>query len=496
MSKHHRLQSYIMQRFEISFDDISSRGWGRGSFLDEKGKLIEVEARGTLPGDTAIVEGRKIEDSRLQCVLIEMKSQTWPRIPIDCPHACVRCNKDTGCGGCTLRECAYETQCQIKQGILERILKRNGIEKEVEPILPCLSQKYYRNKMELTFGPDGANELGVGLHPSGFKHEVISMKWCDMISPVMPELAQKATQWAQELGVSYFVFRENSGFLRLLTLREGKRTGNMMIILTTSGEEIIPVKSGTMTAREVVDDFACNVIKKLSRNIDTFYWTAITTQKGHQTIQVDTLIFGPAVLREKMLMPDEDHLLNYEILPRAFFQPNTIQAERLYQVVLDFARPYMTPDMSMLDLYCGTGTIALSFARYGHHAIAIDIEKQAIENARENARMNGLESMIEFHAGDTAEILKELLDAHANFSDYLLVVDPPRRGLLPTAYKQIMRIMLKTIIYVSCNPESLAEDLKKFEQDGYEIMKIQPVDMLPQTAHLETVAVLRRRASV
>lgn len=493
MSKRHRLQSYILQRFEISFDDICSRGWGRGRFYDEQGRVIEVEARGTIPGDTAIVEGRRIEDSRLQCVLVEMKSQTYPRIPLDCPHACVRCNKDTGCGGCTLRECSYETQLSIKQGILERLLRAQGVMTPVSPILPCLSQNYYRNKMELSFGPDGANELGVGLHPSGFKHEVISMQWCDMISPVLPELAQKTIAWAKELGVEYYVFHTNSGFLRLLTLREGKRTGASMVILTTSGAEDVAVKTGSMKAKDVIADFAANVLGALSRPVDTFYWTAVTTEKGHQTRMDDHLVFGPAVLKEKMLMPDEEHALSYDVLPRAFFQPNTIQAERLYQVVLNAAAPYMTPDMSMLDLYCGTGTIALSFARYGHKAIAIDIEKQAIENARENAKVNGLEGQVEFYAGDTADILKELLDNHANFTDYLLVVDPPRRGLLPTAYRQIMRIQLKTIIYVSCNPESLAADLKKFEEDGYEVISIQPVDMLPQTAHLETVATLRRK---
>lgn len=494
MSKRHRLQSYILQQFEIEFDDISSRGWGRGRFFDEKGREIEVETRGTLPGDRALVEGRRIEDSRLQCVLVEMRRQMFERKEIDCPHACVRCSKDTGCGGCTLREVSYETQCRIKQGILERLLTKEGVTTPVSPILPCLTQNYYRNKMELSFGPDGGDEPGIGLHPSGFKHEVIQMRTCDMISPIMPELAQKTRAWMTEKGVPYYVFHNNEGFLRLLTLREGKRTGATMVILTTSGEESVELRDGARPAREVVEDFAQNVLKALSQPVDTFYWTAVTTQKGHQTRQDDVLMFGPAVLHEKMLMPDEDHALRYEVLPRAFFQPNTIQAERLYQVVLNQAAPYMTPDMSMLDLYCGTGTIALSFARYGHKAIAVDIEKQAIENARENARMNGLEDKIEFYAGDTADILKELLDAHANFSDYLLVVDPPRRGLLPTAYRQIMRIGLKTIIYVSCNPESLAADLKKFEEDGYEVVSIQPVDMLPQTAHLETVATLRRRS--
>lgn len=494
MSKRRRLQSYIMQQFEVTITDMSARGWGQAMFYDEEGREIPVEVRGGIPGDRLLVEGRRIENSILQAMIVEVREQAFARIPLGCPHAAVRCDKDTGCGGCTFRDCSYATQCQIKQGILERVLKAQGIETPVQPILPCETQQYYRNKMELSFGPDGAGELGVGLHPSGYRYEVITMKHCDMLCPELPELAQKATAWAHALGVRYYKFRENEGFLRLLTVREGKRTGALMVILTTSAEDPVVIGDGqTMSARALVEDFAENVLKKLSRQVDTFYWTAIVTQKGHQTRFEDTLVFGVPVLHEKMLMPDEAHALHYEVLPRAFFQPNTIQAERLYQVVLNQAAPYMDADTPMLDLYCGTGTIALSFARHGHRAIAIDIEKQAIENARENARKNGLEDSIEFYAGDTADILKELLDNHANFSDFLLVVDPPRRGLLPPAYRQIMRMKQNTIIYVSCNPESLAADLRKFEQDGYEIKSIQPVDMLPQTAHLETVATLRRR---
>lgn len=495
MSKRRRLQNYIFKHFDVVIDSMSARGWGQGTYWDGEQK-IPVEVRGAVPGDCVCVEGRRIEDSILQCVIVEMKKEGYPRIASTCCHSAVRCNKDTGCGGCTLRECSYDTQCRIKCDILRKMLAQQGIDSHVEPILPCEERAYYRNKMELSFGPNGDNEIGVGLHPSGFRYEVIDMVYCDMLSPLLSQLSQKTARWAREHGVPYFKFRENSGFLRLLTLRMGKRTGKTMIILTTSGEEEVVLEDGRqLSAREVVASFESEVLASFEKPFDSVYWTIIHAQKGRQTVVEDRLLSGDAVLHEKMLMPDEAHALHYEVLPHAFFQPNTIQAERLYRTVLDFARPYISQDTPILDLYCGTGTIALSFARYGHRAIAIDIEKQAIENARENARKNGLESQIEFYAGDTAEILKDLLDHHANFSEYLLVIDPPRRGLLPTAYRQLMRMRQKTIIYVSCNPESLAEDLRKFLDDGYEIVKIQPVDMLPQTAHLETVVLLSKRES-
>lgn len=491
MSKRHRLQNYLQKTFEVTIDGIDARGWGQGRFEDESGRAVAVEVRGALPGDVVLAQGRHIEKSVLQAAIVEMRKQGYPRVPSSCPHSAVRCNKDTGCGGCSLRECAYETQCRIKYDLLSSMLRRQSIGAEPKPVVPCVQRTQYRNKMELSFGPNGADETAVGLHPSGFSYEVIEMQYCDLLSPLLSEVAQKTTAWARRHGLSYYRFRNDSGFLRLLTLRMGKRTSEAMLFLTTSSDAVVGLEDGsTMDARDVVAGYRKEVLDCLSAPVSTFYWCVVHAQKGRQTQIEDRLVFGSPVLHEQMYMPDAAHALSYEILPHAFFQPNTIQAEKLYQIVLGLAEQHMTPQTPVLDLYCGTGTIALSFALYGHRAIAVDIEKQAIENARENARKNGLEDRIEFYAGDTGEILKTLLDSHRSFEDFLLVVDPPRRGLLPTAYRQIMRIRPKTLVYVSCNPESLAEDLKKFTSDGYGIETVQPVDMLPQTAHLETVCLL------
>lgn len=492
MPRNKRMYQFIMTRHEILIEGLSLRGWGRGTLcIDEK--KYGVEVRNALPGDRVLAELRRIEKNSFEAEVVEFVSHGYARVAERCRHAGCRRDKDTGCGGCTLQSIAYETQLDLKHTLLQRCLKSNHVEATPNPVLPCANQWFYRNKMELTFGPDGADQLGVGLHPAGFQHEVITLRQCETLSPLIAELCVRTTQWAQENGVTYYVFRKNSGFLRNLTFREGKRTGKNMVILTTSGEDNLPFGDGTKTAREIIDHYAAHVLCNLSHAIDTFYWTTIVTVKGCKTVQEDHLIFGPSVLREVMYVPDEAHALAFEILPHAFFQPNTLQAERLYDIVRRQAEPFMKPDTPVLDLYCGTGTIALSFARHGHRAIAVDIEVQAIENARANAEYNGLSDSVEFYDGDTAETLKQLLDRDAKFSEYLLVIDPPRRGLLPPAYKQIMRLGIDTIIYVSCNPESLANDLEKFLLDGYRIHNIQPVDMLPQTAHLETVVTLSRR---
>ncbi len=492
MPRDKRLHKLIMTRVELTIEGLSLRGWGQSKLADGN-KTIGVEVRNALPGDVVLAEIRRIEKNALEAEVVSFIKYGYPRIQPKCPHTGCRCDKDTGCGGCTLQSISYETQLELKHAILKRFLEKYGVKAEPNPVLGCQSQWYYRNKMELTFGPDGGDELGVGLHPAGFQYEIIQLRHCETLSPLIPELCVKTMEWAKKLGVTYYVFRKNSGFLRNLTLREGKRTGKTMVILTTDGESELTVADGrTLTAREIIDDYAQKVLGSMSQAIDSFYWTCIVTEKGHQTTISDELIFGESVLKEIMHVPDADHALQFEVLPHAFFQPNTLQAERLYDIVRRQAEPYMTPETPVLDLYCGTGTIALSFARHGHKAIAVDIEKQAIENARANADFNGLTDKVEFYAGDTAETLKTLLDNDANFSNYLLVIDPPRRGLLPPAYKQILRLGLKTIIYVSCNPQTLAENLADFKRDGYEIINIQPVDMLPQTAHLETVVTLHR----
>ena len=489
MSRNKRMYPFIMTRHEIRIDGLSLRGWGYGT-LHDKEKQYQVEVRNALPGDRVLAEIRRIEKNHFEADVVSFLAYGYPRIQSRCPHAGCRKDKDTGCGGCTLQSIDYGTQLDLKHAILCRYLQDNHIAQTPNPVLPCPSQWFYRNKMELTFGPDGADMLGVGLHPAGFQHEVITLRQCDTLSPLVAMLCVRTTAWAQAFGVSYYVFRKNSGFLRNLTYREGKRTGQKMVILTTSGEDTLSFSDGIRSAREVVEHYAEHVLGCLPEQVDTFYWTTVVTQKGRKTVQEDHLIFGPPVLREVMFVPDEAHALQFEVLPHAFFQPNTLQAERLYDIVRRQAEPFMKPDTPVLDLYCGTGTIALSFARHGHRAIAVDIEVQAIENARANAAFNGLSDQVEFYAGDVAETLKMLLDRDAKFSEYLLVIDPPRRGLLPPAYKQIMRLGMDTIIYVSCNPESLAADLEKFVSDGYVIVHIQPVDMLPQTAHLETVVTL------
>ena len=481
----------IMTRAELTISGLSLRGWGQTEIIVGD-RPVRVEVRGALPGDRVLAEYRRIEQGGLEAEIVEYLDYGYPRVEPRCPHTGRRCDKDTGCGGCPLQTIRYETQLDLKRNILQHFLDKSGIREKPNPVLGCANQWFYRNKMELTFGPDGASELGVGMHPAGFQHEVIQLRHCETMSPLIPELCTKTTEWAKRHGVTYFVFRKNAGFLRLLTLREGKRTGATMVILTTTGEPDVPWDGGTRSAAEVIDNYTKEVLGTLTTPVETFYWTRIQAAKGTKTTIEDTLVFGPPVLREVMHVPDEAHALRFEVLPHAFFQPNTLQAERLYDIVRTQAEPFMRPDTPVLDLYCGTGTISLCFARHGHRATAVDIEVQAIENARANAEYNGLAHLVDFHAGDTADILREMLDQNAAFSDHLLVIDPPRRGLLPTAYRQIMRLNLDTIIYVSCNPETLCDDLVKFRGDGYSILNIQPVDMLPQTAHLETVVTLHR----
>ena len=258
--KNKRLRNYLMAEFDLHMDGLSLRGWGLGTHVFD-GTPSKVEVRDALPGDFVRVRVRRLGSDALEAEAIEYHAFGYSRISRRCPHAGSRYDKDTGCGGCTLQQIHYETQVRLKQDFLSRLLQNKGIQCDLLPMLECRMHWQYRNKMELSFGPDGADALGVGLHPAGYKYEVITLRQCDLFSPILAELTQKTVIWAQTLGLSYFVFRKNTGFLRLLTLREGKRTGKTMVILTTSAQAHIDSSDGrTLSAGEVISDFVQNVL--------------------------------------------------------------------------------------------------------------------------------------------------------------------------------------------------------------------------------------------
>ena len=289
-----------------------------------------------------------------------------------------------------------------------------------------------------------------------------------------PSKPSTIAAWAQQFGLD--AYRAEKGFWRGVTIREGKNTGERMIELVTSHLE--------PSAADVAQQFAAWLDTTFPGAVTSTYWTAVRAVRGERTQRIEQHLRGRATLREQLTVAGRT--LDFEIAPSAFFQTHTAGAELLYSLVAEHAAPSGAEDV--LDLYAGTGTIGLCLARSAASVLGIELSEAAVENARANAALNAITN-VDFVAGDVGDVLAER-SPHAD----VLVVDPPRAGLFPAAHEQLARIDAARLVYVSCNPESLARDLAMLA-DRWQIERVRPVDMFPQTAHIETIVSLRRRDS-
>ena len=477
------------ERFEISIDDLDGRGAGRAT-LDalvgpqKEPKTYTFSVRKCVPGDVVRVAVESLRRRNVKARVVEFLEPSAMRIAPRCRHFGLRERAGRGCGGCRLQMLDYRHQLAIKERHLKRLLGGAGIDPGlVDPVRGMDEPWFYRNKMELSFGHDADGAFALGLHPTGYRYEVIRQEECFLQSEFSAALTRHVRGWAEELGLRPFLHDE--GCLRTLTIREGKRTGQTLVELTTTGADVFETAGGARPASQVADAFR-EAVLAVSEAVDSIYWTQHVAARGEPSRLVEHLLHGAPTFREKLRLPG-DRELSFDIHPRAFFQTNTRQTEVLYARVVDALRHHVGEDAAVLDLYCGTGTIGLAVSPWVGRVVGIELQPDAVENARANARSNGIENAA-FHCGDVGAVLEELdLTADA------VVVDPPRAGLADAAFEQTVRIDAQTMVYVSCNPEALARDLRRLRDGGWQIASIEPVDMFPHTFHVESVAVLTRR---
>jgi len=277
-------------------------------------------------------------------------------------------------------------------------------------------------------------------------------------------------KWANKEGLVVFDNHHQDGLLRNLVIREGKNTGELMVNLVTSENSFPCIDS----FRELFAD---------NKRVTSLIWTTMMQRRGTPTWRESKTLLGNDVIYEEMKLPNGASL-KFEIAPDAFFQPNTLQAEQLYAEALKAAD--LTGGETVYDLYCGTGTIGLFCAHQAAQVIGIEINKNAIQNARENADRNQIKNA-DFFVGDTSKALKE----HDLPPPDVIIVDPPRAGLQGDTPEKVAKLGAKRIVYVSCNPATLTRDIKTFTKNGYNLEYVQPVDMFPHTYHIENVALLK-----
>ncbi|MFT7578430.1 MAG: 23S rRNA (uracil1939-C5)-methyltransferase [Myxococcota bacterium] len=451
-----------------------------------------VQVRKAMVGDRvrAVIEGRKrlTLSARLDAVLEPAPGRTEPR----CSHYGQRETAGQGCGGCTIQALTYPAQLTAKHARIERAFAAHGMaEATIAPILPMAAdgdgEWRYRNKMEFSFGDDRDRVLAVGLYPTGWRNEIVPLTECHLISAAGAGLVPLVRDWVEAQGIPAYSPRGNTGFLRQLTVREGKHTAERLVELVTTPVTEVMTAAGEVSAESIAVQFAAfiqDAAKSLGSQVTSVYWTQHVAIRGHATTMSSQVMAGAEMLHETLTLPG-GRVLRFGIHPRAFFQPNPKQA----QVLCAEAIARLGEARTVLDLYCGTGTLGMCVAPFVDRVIGVEIVAEAVANAQQNAALNALDN-VEYIVGDVGAVLADPALDLGGVVD-AVIVDPPRAGLSPKAIAQVVELAPPRLVYVSCNPVTLARDLRVFCDAGYVIEGVvQPVDLFPQTQHVENVVAL------
>ncbi|MEA2495664.1 MAG: rRNA (uracil1939-C5)-methyltransferase [Thermoleophilaceae bacterium] len=438
---------------ELTVDDFAFGGAGVARV---EGYVVFV--RGAVPGDRVIGRVTRSKRDYAEAVLVEVLEPSDERIAASAPHP-----------GAPWGVLPYERQLAEKERQVREALERyGGFESPpVEPIVAAEQTWRYRNKLEYSFGESEDGELVLGFHKPGRWNDIEDVTEDVLASEEIDAVRNAAREWARAEGLSSWDRRSGSGFLRNLVVREGRRSGQVQARIVTS--------EGDFNA----EGFAAAL------EADSVLWTQTggvseTTREG-KTV----LLQGEEWIEETLCG------LRLRISHEAFFQTNTEMAEQLYAAAADAAA--LTGSERVFDLFCGIGTIGLSMATDARELWGIELVEQATGDAERNAALNGIGNA-HFVAGDVRTAARPLVE-RAGTPDVVLV-DPPRAGLSQKVVRRILETEPQRIVYVSCNPTTLAPNARQMAEAGYELRKVKPVDMFPQTPHIECVALLERPAGL
>lgn len=434
----------------------------------------------TVPGDIVDLQVKKKKHSYCEAEVIRFVEYSKLRVKPMCEHFGI-------CGGCKWQNLPYEEQLKAKQKqVHDQLIRIGKIElPDFRPIMGSVKTSEYRNKLE--FGASNKRWLtkeqiasnvvfdnmnAIGFHITGAFDKILPIEKCWLMDDLHNQIRNEVRDYAINHEISFFDLREQHGLLRDLIIRNSN-TGEWMVIVQFHYDE----DGDEMRAKALLQHIA----DKFPQITSLLY---VNNQKCNDTIgDQDVKVFkGIDHIFETM----ED--LRFKVGPKSFYQTNTEQAYHLYSVAREFAA--LTGNELVYDLYTGTGTIANFVAKKAKHVIGIEYVPEAIEDAKVNSSINGLENT-EFYAGDMKDILNDEFIAQHGRPD-IVITDPPRAGMHPDVVQTILHTAPKRIVYVSCNPATQARDLALLDVD-YKVMAVQPVDMFPHTPHVENVVLLERR---
>jgi 23S rRNA (uracil1939-C5)-methyltransferase len=447
------------EELEVRVDSLAYGGNGVGRL---NGFVVFV--RGGLPGDLVRARVTKVKRGFAEAFAEAVLEPSSSRVQAPCRHFGV-------CGGCRFQDLAYEAQAAAKEQQVRDALARIGriAEPPLEPIVPAASIYGYRNKLEYSFSAGGAG-LELGFHRAGRWDEVVDVEECLLTTGLGNAIRLAVREWALEERLEPYDQEAGTGYLRHLVYREGRNTGQVLVLLVTAPGERF--ETGYFT----------DVLRRFPE-VRSIHW-AVNDTPAERTSLPTTLLWGEEAIEEEILG------LRFRLRPNAFMQTNTEMAERLYALARDAAG--LTGTETVFDLYCGTGTIGLALAGGAGRVWGLEISEESVACAVENAVLNGIENA-SFFAGNVGQTLGELVE-RAGAPD-VVVVDPPRAGLVGKALRRTGELGARRIVYVSCNPTTLASDVQVLrEEHGYELVRCTPVDMFPHTPHVESVSLLEREA--
>jgi 23S rRNA (uracil1939-C5)-methyltransferase len=444
------------QEVELTIDSLAFGGNGVGR-LDG----FVVFARGGLPGDTVRARVTKVQRRHAEALVTDVLVSGPQRVEAPCAHY-------PACGGCRFQDLAYDAQVAAKaQWVADSFQRLAGLaDAPLEPIVPAASQFGYRNKMEYSFAQDDDGPT-LGLHRAGRWDEVLQIDKCWLTTDLGNAIRNRMREWAREEKLEAYDQETHKGYLRHVVVREGRNTGQALVHLVTARGE----RFDRERLIEVLTEFP---------EVRSVQWS-VNSGVAEVTSNLPTeLLFGEDAIEEEI------GGLRLRVRPNAFLQTNTEMAERLYGIAREFAG--LQGGETVYDLYCGIGTIGLSMAANALTVWGIEISEESVACAIENQELNAIGNTA-FFAGNVGEVLTDLR-TRAGDPD-VVVVDPPRAGLAGKALKRLGEIGAPRVVYVSCNPTTLAGDAKRLADDyGYRLTRARPVDMFPHTPHVECVALL------
>ena len=448
--------------------DFPNKGY---VFVEDQKVLI----KNGIPGQKVRFMIQKKRSGRAQGRILEVieKSPLETREPV--------CSNFPACGGCMYQTMSYEDQLHMKETQIRELLEEALIQGgqidengnaafEWEGIHGSPIEFGYRNKMEFSFGDEVKDgPLSLGLHKKGSTYDILNTDDCKLVHKDMTDILTCVREFFREKGASYYRKLQHTGYLRHLMLRRGVTSGEILVHLVTTTQEeydleplkdqllALPLEGRIVGIMHILNDSLSDVVQSDETRI----------------------LYGQDYFYETLLG------LKFRISTFSFFQPNSLAAEVLYNIVRDYIQN--TSGMEVFDLYSGTGTIAQILAPVAKKVVGVEIVEEAVEAAKENAKLNNLDNCT-FWAGDVLKVIDELGEVPD-----LIMLDPPRDGVNPKALMKILNFGVERLVYIACKPTSLARDLEMIQGRGYKVEKISGVDLFPGTYHVETVCLLSRK---